>query len=138
MTWSREVVNKGRWLHPIQYEKKQQGTQNGEFFWKSKISYQANIAIFITDQKMQCQPKTSSKGNSSHPWGISNTKPLLTHQTKLQLSVPLDNINNMQHYISPILDTGNNKTMIVFMDGSTQLNPGPTDSGVIIKKARSK
>ena len=40
----------------------------------------------------------------------------------------------MQHYISSILDTGTNKAMIVFMDGSAQSNPGPTGSGVIIKK----
>ena len=46
---------------------------------------------------------------------------LLTLQkTKLQLSVPLDNTNNMQHYINSILDTCTNKTMIVFMDGSAQ------------------
>ena len=55
-------------------------------------------------------------------------------ETKLQLSVPLNNVSNMQHYISSILDTGTNKTMIVFTDGSTQSNPGPTGSGVIIKK----
>ena len=55
-------------------------------------------------------------------------------ETKLQLSVPLDNTNNMQHYISSILDTSTNKTMIVFMDGSAQSNPGPTGSGVTIKK----
>ena len=55
-------------------------------------------------------------------------------ETKLQLSVPLDNTNNMQHYISSILDTGTNKTMIVFMDGSAQSNPHSTGPGVIIKK----
>ena len=55
-------------------------------------------------------------------------------ETKLQLSVPLYNTNNMQHYISSILDSGTNKTMIVFTDGSAQSNPGPTGSGVIIKK----
>ena len=40
----------------------------------------------------------------------------------------------MQHYISSILDTRTNKTMIVFTDGSAQSNPGSTGSGVIIKK----
>ena len=40
----------------------------------------------------------------------------------------------MQHYISSILDTGTNKTMIVFTDGSARSNPGQTGSGVIIKK----
>ena len=40
----------------------------------------------------------------------------------------------MQHYINSILDTCTNKTMIVFTDGSAQSNPGPTGSGVIIKK----
>ena len=55
-------------------------------------------------------------------------------ETKLQLSVPLDNTNNMQHYISSILDIANNKIMIVLTDGSVQSNPGPTGSGVIIKK----
>ena len=59
---------------------------------------------------------------------------LTVPETKLQLSVPLDNTNNMQHYISSILDIGTNKTMTVFTDGSAQLNPGPTGSGVIIKK----
>ena len=43
----------------------------------------------------------------------------------------------MQHYISSILDTGTNKTMIVFTDGSAQSNPGLTGSGVIIKKHRN-
>ena len=52
----------------------------------------------------------------------------------LQLSVPLENTNNVQYYISSILDTGTNKTMIVFTDGPAQLNPGPAGSGVIIKK----
>ena len=55
-------------------------------------------------------------------------------KTKLQLSVPLDNTTNMQHCISSIFDTGTNKTMIVFTDGSAQSNPGPKGSGVIIKK----
>ena len=55
-------------------------------------------------------------------------------ETKLQLSVPLHDPSNMQHYISSILDTGTNKTVIVFTDGSAQSNPGPTGSGVIIKK----
>ena len=59
---------------------------------------------------------------------------LTLSETKLQLSVPLGNTNNMQHYISSILDGGTNKTMIVFTDGSAQSNPGPTGSGVIIKK----
>ena len=59
---------------------------------------------------------------------------LTSPETKLQLSVPLDNMSNMQHYISSILDIGTNKTMTVFTDGSAQLNPGPTGSGVIIKK----
>ena len=59
---------------------------------------------------------------------------LMLPETKLQLSVPLDNTNNIQHYISSILDTGTNKTMIVFMDGPAQSNPGPTGSGVTIKK----
>ena len=60
---------------------------------------------------------------------------LMLPETKLQLSVPLDNTNNMQHYISSaILDTDTNKTMIVFMDGSAQSNPGPTGPGVTIKK----
>ena len=58
-------------------------------------------------------------------------------ETKLQLSVPLDKTNDMQHYISSILDTGTNKTMIVFTDGSAQSNPGLTGSGVIIKKHRN-
>ena len=40
----------------------------------------------------------------------------------------------MQHYMSSILDTGTNKTVIVFTDGSAQSNSGPTGSGVIIKK----
>ena len=40
----------------------------------------------------------------------------------------------MQHYISPILDSGTNKTMIVFTHGSAQSNCGATGSGVIIKK----
>ena len=55
-------------------------------------------------------------------------------ETKGQLSVSLENTNNVQHYISFILDTGTNKTMIVFMDESAQSNPGPAGSGVIIKK----
>ena len=55
-------------------------------------------------------------------------------ETKLPLLVPLDDTNNMQHYISSILDIGTNKTMIVFMDGSAQSNTAPTGSGVIIKK----
>ena len=60
---------------------------------------------------------------------------LLTLQkTKLQVSVPLDNTNNMQHCISSILDTGTKKSMIPFSDGSTQSNSGPTGSGLIIKK----
>ena len=59
---------------------------------------------------------------------------LTLSETKLQLSVPLGNTNNMQHYISSILDGGTNKTMIVFTDGSAQSNPGPKGSGVIIKK----
>ena len=58
---------------------------------------------------------------------------LTLSETKLQLSVPLGNTNNMQHYISSILDGGTNKTMIVFTDGSAQSNPGLTGSGVIIK-----
>ena len=53
------------------------------------------------------------------------------------MSVLLDGISNMQHYISSILDTGTNKTMIVFTDGSAQSNPGLTGSGVIIKKHRN-
>ena len=40
--------------------------------------------------------------------------------TKLQMSLPLGNTNNMQHYISSILDTGTNRTMLVFTMG--QLN----------------
>ena len=32
------------------------------------------------------------------------------------------------------MDTGTNKTVAVFTDGSAQLNPGPTGSGVIFKK----
>ena len=60
---------------------------------------------------------------------------LLTLQkTKLQLSVPLDNTNNMQHYINSILDTGTKKSMIPFTDGSTPSHTGPTGSRVIIKK----
>ena len=55
-------------------------------------------------------------------------------ETKLQLSVPLDKTNDMQHYISSILDTGTNKTMMFFTDGSSQSNPRPTGSGVFIKK----
>ena len=55
-------------------------------------------------------------------------------ETKLQMPVPLDSTNNMQHYISSILDTGTNKTVIIFTDGSAQSNSGPTGSGVIIKK----
>ena len=55
-------------------------------------------------------------------------------ETKLQLSVPLDKTNDMQHYISSILDTGTNKTMMFFTDGSAQSNPRSTGSGVIIKK----
>ena len=55
-------------------------------------------------------------------------------ETKLQLSLPLDNTNNRQHYTSSISNTGTNKTMIFFTDGSAQSNPGPTGSGVIIKK----
>ena len=54
--------------------------------------------------------------------------------TKFQLSILLDNTNNIQHYISSILDTGTNKTMIDFTDGSGQSNPGPTRSGTIIRK----
>ena len=54
--------------------------------------------------------------------------------TKLQLSAPLENTNNMKHYISSILDTGTNKTMIAFTDGSAQSDPGSTGFGVIIKK----
>ena len=54
--------------------------------------------------------------------------------TKLQLSVPLDNTNNIQNYISSVLATGTNKTMIFFTDESAQSNPGPTRSGVTIKK----
>ena len=34
-------------------------------------------------------------------------------EAKLQLSVPLTNTDNMQHFISSVLDTGTNKTMIV-------------------------
>ena len=64
---------------------------------------------------------------------IPNLLPTLP-DTKLQLSVPLDNTNNIQHYISSILDTGTNKTMIVFTDEPAQSNPGPTRSGEIIKK----
>ena len=55
-------------------------------------------------------------------------------ETKLQLSVPLENTNNIQHYISSIMDTGTNKTMIAFTDGSPQSNAGPTGPVVIIKK----
>ena len=55
-------------------------------------------------------------------------------ETKLQFSVLLDKTNNMQHYTSSILDTGTNKTMIVFTHGSVQSNIGPAGSGVIIKK----
>ena len=55
-------------------------------------------------------------------------------ETKLQFSVPLDNTNNMQHYIRSILDTGTKKTIIVFTIGSAQSISGPTRSGVIIKK----
>ena len=40
----------------------------------------------------------------------------------------------MQHYISSILDTGTNKTMMFFTDGSAQSNPHSTGSGVIYKK----
>ena len=54
--------------------------------------------------------------------------------TKLQLSAPLEKTNNMKHYISSILDTGTNKTMIAFTDGSTQSDPRSPGSGVIIKK----
>ena len=55
-------------------------------------------------------------------------------ETKLQLSVSLDKTHNMQHYISSILDTGTNKTMIFFRHGLAQSNPGPEGSGVIVKK----
>ena len=59
---------------------------------------------------------------------------LTLSETKLQLSVPLDKNKDMQHYIRSILDTGTNKTMMFFTDGSAQSNPRPTGSGVIIKK----
>ena len=59
---------------------------------------------------------------------------LIFPETKLQPSVPLENTSSVQHHINSILDTGSNKTMIVFIDGSAQSNPGPTGSGVIIKK----
>ena len=62
---------------------------------------------------------------------------LILPETKLQLSALLDGISNMQHYISSILDTCTNKTMIFFTDGSAQSNPGLTGSGVIIKKYRN-
>ena len=58
-------------------------------------------------------------------------------ERKFQSSVPLENTNNVQHYIhyiNSIIDTGTNKTMIVFNDGSAYQNPGPTGPGVIIKK----
>ena len=59
---------------------------------------------------------------------------LTSPETKLQLSVPLENTNNVEHYINSTWDTGTNNTMIVFKDVSVQLNPGPAGSGVIIKK----
>ena len=55
-------------------------------------------------------------------------------ETKLLSLVPTKNTNSVQHYINSIMDTGTNKTMIVFTDGSAHPNPGPTGSGVIIKK----
>ena len=55
-------------------------------------------------------------------------------ETKLQLSAPLENTNNVQHYINSIIDTGTSRTMIVFTDGSTHPNLGLSESGVIIKK----
>ena len=123
-TWSSEAVNKGRWLHPIQYDRKQQGTINGESFWKLRISNQINLAIFITKtKKMYCQPITSYKGNSSHPcleiFHIPNLV-LTLPETKPQLSVPLDNTNNMQQYISSILDTDTNHDSFYRYFGLTQ------------------
>ena len=55
-------------------------------------------------------------------------------ERKFQSSVPLENTNNVQHYINSIIDAGTNKTMIVFNDGSAHQNPGATGPGVIIKK----
>ena len=54
--------------------------------------------------------------------------------TKLHLPAPLENTDNMKHYISSILDIGTNKTILAFTDGSAQSDPGSTGSGMIIKK----
>ena len=71
-------------------------TQNGESFWELKISYQANLAIFITDQKMLCRPITFPKGNSSYPWDIPHTKFLANSSRNKALVV--SSIREYQQY----------------------------------------
>ena len=83
--------------------------------------------------KSLCNPQFNSVKLNFDTFHIP--KSLLTcPQTKFQSTVPLENTNNVQHFINSIMNTDTNKSMIVFMEVLTHLNSGPTVTGVIIKK----
>ena len=56
------------------------------------------------------------------------------YRNRSKLKISKTNTTNNEDYIDYIKTLSNEKTMMIFTDGSALGNPGPTGSGVVIKK----